>query len=210
MTAIISRRIELRNFSMFFSILQILFDAVLLFSVLFLFHFTAHQIQRKKEENDILKNLQVQEIKDQLQELLMTLKQLGKEVSDDIQEQVREAEIRTEQFKKIIAKLQRDIKKTILLSEEVNEEKIRLEEKINIIQTAKKKLAKASSRQIASSSASPTDEKKNGVSPSMVGEIYRMADADMDLNEIAKKTQLTQGEIQLILNLRGNRFTTPN
>jgi len=44
----------------------------------------------------------------------------------------------------------------------------------------------------------------------MVGEIYRMADADMDLNEIAKKTQLTQGEIQLILNLRGNRFTTPN
>ena len=85
-----------------------------------------------------------------------------------------------------------------------------MEEKINIIQTAKKKLAKASSRHMASSSASPTDEKKIGVSPAMVGEIYRMADADMDLNEIAKKTQLTQGEIQLILNLRGNRFTTPN
>ena len=195
---------------MFFSILQILFDAVLLFSVLFLFHFTAHQIQKKKEENDLLKNFQVQEIKDQLQELLMTLKQLGKEVSDDIQEQVKEAEVQTEQFKKVAAKLQRDLRKTVLLAEEVNREKTRLEEKLSVMRTAKKKSAKFPARPGDRPSRPAGEEKTFGVPSSVVSEIYRLADDEMDLNEIARQTQLTQGEIQLILNLRGNRFSTPN
>jgi septal ring factor EnvC (AmiA/AmiB activator) len=121
-----------------FPILQILFDAVLLFGILFLFHFSVHQSRKKKEEADILKNMQVQEIKENLQELLMTLKQLGKEVSDNIQEQVKEAEEKTDYFKKIIQKLQKDLNKTALLAEEITGEKKHLEEKIKVIQTAKK------------------------------------------------------------------------
>jgi hypothetical protein len=30
------------------------------------------------------------------------------------------------------------------------------------------------------------------------------------MNEIVRRTKLTRAEVQLILNLRGNRFTTPN
>ena len=40
-----------------FLALQILFDSVLLFGVLFLFHFSVNQQQKKKEEFDIVKNI---------------------------------------------------------------------------------------------------------------------------------------------------------
>jgi hypothetical protein len=49
-----------------------------------------------------------------------------------------------------------------------------------------------------------------GFPSSAVKEIYRLADSHMDVGEIARQTQLTRGEVQLILNLRSNRFTTPN
>ncbi len=122
----------------FFLILQVLFDAVLLFGVLFLFHYSVNHSRKKKEELDIIKNIQVQEIKENLQELLLTLKQLGKEVSDNIQEQVREAEDKTESFKKLIQRLQKDLNKTMVLAEEVGSEKNRLEEKAKIIRASRK------------------------------------------------------------------------
>src|SRR5579872_1103166 len=126
----------------FFLILQVLFDAVLLFGVMFLFHYSVNHSRKKKEESDILKNIQVQEIKENLQELLLTLKQLGKEVSDNIQEQVRDAEDKTETFKKLIQKLQKDLNKTLILAEEVGNEKNRLEEKAKIIRASRKTIPK--------------------------------------------------------------------
>jgi hypothetical protein len=214
----------------FYLILQILFDAVLLFGILFLFHYSVHHSQKKKEESDVLKNIQVQEIKENLQELLLTLKQLGKEVSDNIQEQVREAEEKTEVFKKAIQKLQKDLNKTLLLAEEVGDEKSRLEDKIKIIKSAKNVMPKILRKD--SFLTSPNDEtfaKETpvkslktvkdkrfneggavGFSSGLVREVYRMADCEMDVNEIVQKTQLSRAEVQLILNLRDNRFTTPN
>jgi hypothetical protein len=192
---------------MFFLILQTIFDAVLLTAIVFIFHFTNHQAQKKKEEADLLKSLQVQEIKDQLQELLLTLKQLGKEVSDDIQNQVLEAELKTEQIKKITVKLQKDLRKTLLLAEEANAEKKRLEEKVEIIRmTPKKKSDLTPSR----SGSEKGLENLPLQDSDLVRRVYELADARVDVDSISKKTQLTQGEIQLILNLRGNRFSTPN
>jgi hypothetical protein len=191
---------------MFFLIIQTLFDAVLIAALVFIFHFTNHQMQRKKEEADLLKALQVQEIKDQLQELLLTLKQLGKEVSDDIQAQVLEAEMKTEAIKKSTFKIQRDLKKTLALAEEVNAEKKRLEEKVEVIRMKPKKRPedKGAGRMEANL------ENLSVKDSDLITRIYKLADADVDVDSISKETQLTQGEIQLILNLRGNRFSTPN
>jgi hypothetical protein len=219
----------------FFLILQVLFDAVLLFGVLFLFHYSVNHSRKKKEESDILNNYQVQEIKENLQELLLTLKQLGKEVSDNIQEQVAEAEVKAETFKKLILILQKDLNKTMALAEEVKSEKNRLEEKAKIIRTSKKESTKVlpliedSFLKLApNTSAGPNNidggkilnaKKKRrlrgfgptvGFSSGLVREIYRLADMDMDVNDIVQKTQLSRAEVQLVLNLRDNRFTTPN
>lgn len=188
-------------------IIQTLFDAVLLAAIVFIFHFTTHQMQKKKEEADLLKSLQVQEIRDQLQELLMTLKQLGKEVSDDIQAQVLEAELKTEQIKKITVKLQRDLKKTLVLAEEVNAEKNRLEEKASILQVKPIQRMPESPKAEGPGSRLEKLPLRDG---DLVRQVYQLADAELDVDAISKKTKLTQGEIQLILNLRGNRFSTPN
>jgi DNA repair exonuclease SbcCD ATPase subunit len=216
-----------------FLILQILFDAVILFGVLFLFHFSVNQSQKKREEFDILKNVQVQEMKENLQELLMTLKQLGKEVSDNIQDQVREAEEKIELFKKNIAKLQKDLNKITELAEEVNSERNRLEEKTKVLEIAKKNIPKIFSgfekpRLVSSDELSnkvsktlKVKEVKRsegfnnrkgavGFSSEMVQEVYRLVDVEMSLNEIVRRTKLSRAEVQLIVNLRGNRFTTPN
>jgi hypothetical protein len=195
---------------MFFLILQTLFDAVLLAAIGFIFHFTNHEMNKKKEEADLLKALQVQEIKDQLQELLMTLKQLGKEVSDDIQAQVMEAELKTDLIRKSTVKIQRDLKKTLALAEEVNVEKKRLEEKAEIIRMKSK--SEPRTAPIAKSSESLEGNLGNlSLNDSdLIRQIYKLADAEVDVDSISKKTNLTQGEIQLILNLRGNRFSTPN
>ena len=217
-----------------FSILQMFFDAVFLFWVLFLFHYTVHHSEKKKEESEILKNVQVQEMKENLQELLLTLKQLGKEVSDNIQEQVKEAEEKTELFKKILQKLQKDLSKTVRLAEEVGAEKNRLEEKFSVIQTAKSKASPALNpaedhplKSMEKMSLDFKDGSENGTklgrvpkrsgrvgavgfSSSLVREVYRLVDSEMDINEIIRRTKLSRAEVQLILNLRDNRFTTPN
>jgi hypothetical protein len=217
-----------------FVILQVLFDAVLLFGILFLFHFSVNQSQKKREEWDVLKNIQVQEIKENLQELLLTLKQLGKEVSDNIQEQVREAEDKTEVFEKVLVKLKRDLSKSLLLAEELNAEKKRLEDKARVVKTAKNSAIKNSSTVVGNDIdgsknkkeilfkqvIEKTETEKNrklyprqnvmGFSSDLVREVYRLADEDVDFNEIVQKTKLSRAEVQLILNLRGNRFTTPN
>jgi len=210
-----------------FFVLQILFDAVLLFGILFLFHFSVHQSQKKKEEWDILKNAEAQEIKENLQELLMTLKQLGKEVSDNIQEQVRIAEEKTEIFKKVTVKLQRDLQKVSKLAEEVNSEKFHLEEKLKVIETAKKNVLakhmdlpqKMSEQQEEKARESRETAKRIGFgkaksglgfSSGTVQEVYRLSDQKMEMGEIVQRTKLSRAEIQLILNLRGNGFMTPN
>lgn len=218
----------------FFFILQVLFDAILLFGILFLFHYSVHHSQKKKEESDILKNLQVQEMKEHLQELLLTLKQLGKEVSDNIQEQVKEAEDKSEAFKKTVQKLQKDLNKAIALAQELEIEKDRLEHKLGVIQSAKKpsKVNSVETKELFLKETPPDlefpvvsagkgykNEKKLksvpgrsavGFSSGLVKEVYRLADSELELNEIVQKTQLSRAEIQLILNLRDNRFTTPN
>jgi hypothetical protein len=218
----------------FFFILQVLFDAILLFGILFLFHYSVHQSQRKSEESDILKNVQVQEMKENLQELLLTLKQLGKEVSDNIQEQVKEAEEKSDAFKKTLVKLQKDLSKALRLAHELDIEKERLEHKLNVIQSAKKTTQNPSSEnkklflRETSSDLDSTNipetgsfkiEKRSrnipgrsavGFSSGLVKEVYRLADSNLGLNEIVQKTQLSRAEVQLIINLRDNRFTTPN
>src|SRR5271154_5849733 len=102
-----------------FLILQILFDSVLLFGVLFLFHFSVNQQQKKKEEFDIVKNIQVQEMKENLEKLLLTMKQLGKDVSDDIQKKIGESEEKAEAFKKNLKKLESQLSMTMELADEV-------------------------------------------------------------------------------------------
>ncbi len=218
----------------FFLILQIIFDVVLLFGILFLFHFSVHQTDKKKEDSDILKDVQVQEIRDNLQELLMTLKQLGKEVSDNIQEQVKEAETKTESFKKTISKFQKDLTKVNKISDELNQERLRLEEKTNVIEAAKMKDSRVVSQARDSSAISDMGLKKSatkinggqqkpsmdielnggaknmGVSSDLVREVYRLADLRKETNEIIQRTKLSRAEVQLILNLRVNRFATPN
>jgi hypothetical protein len=195
---------------MFFLIIQTLFDAVLLAAIVFIFHFTNHQMQKKKEEADLLKALQVQEIKDQLQELLLTLKQLGKEVSDDIQAQVSEAELKTDLIKKSTVKIQRDLKKTLALAEEVNAEKKRLEEKVGIMRMKSKKPAGSVPEAKGPERVEGNLQNLSVKDSDLIRQIYKLADAEVDVDSISKKTNLTQGEIQLILNLRGNRFSTPN
>ena len=215
----------------FFLILQFIFDAVLFFGLLFLFHFTVHQSQGTKDESELLKNAQAQEMKENLQELLVTLKQLGKEVSENIQEQVREAEEKTETLKKIVQKLQRDLGRVTALAEEVTGEKNHLEEKNKIIQISKQSRPKvlppmesigfprmAAMEDKENESQAPPSQKRPpkpvrkamGVSSEAVKEVYRLADQSLGLNEIVQSTKLSRAEVQLILNLRGNRFSTPN
>jgi hypothetical protein len=214
----------------FFMILQILFDAVLLFGILFLFHFSVNQTQKKREEIDLIKDVQVQEMKENLQELLMTLKQLGKEVSDNIQEQVRDAEEKTETFKREIQKLQKDLDKIKALGEEVDAEKNLLETKAKVIQSAKKNISKwlppvEKNDSISGIERIEEDQKSSafepqsfineseeaiGYSSEIIKKVYRLADTEMGMNEIIRRTKLNRAEVQLILNLRGNRFSTPN
>jgi len=204
-----------------FLILQILFDSVLLFGVLFLFHFSVNQQQKKKEEFDIVKNIQVQEMKENLEKLLLTMKQLGKDVSDDIQKKISESEEKAEIFKQNLKKLEGQLSMTMDLAEEVNAERGRLENKIRLIRsTASKKEKLPSDEKVTNRSISRAEKKKKSLTPragysvgfssGIVKQVYKMIDSDSDINEISKVTKLSKAEIQLILNLRENRFTAPN
>ncbi|HVZ81924.1 MAG TPA: hypothetical protein VHE12_14140 [bacterium] len=212
-----------------FSVLQIVFDAVLLFGLLFVFHYSVNQSQKKGEEAQIVKDLQVDEIRGNLQELLMTLKQLGKEVSENLQEQVRDAEAKTEKLKKMVTKLDKDLEKVLRLSEAVDQERDHLQEKEALLKASKKsKGSPRTTREVEDLAVRSLPNPRNqtvdasetvldgfsvgggSFSPKVLKEVYRLADTKSDLSDIAHKTKLSRAEVQLILNLRGNRFSTPN
>ncbi len=205
----------------FFLILQILFDAVLLFGILFLFHYSANQQQKKKEEFDIVKNIQVQEVKENLENLLSTIKKLGKEVSDDIQSKINESEEKAEVFKQNLKKLESQLNITMELAEEVNSERSRLENKVKLIRSSVNPKEKLPSDEKGSHAPVSRPEKKKkaqmpragysvGFSSAVIKQVYKMTDSDLDISDISKATKLSKAEIQLILNLRENRFTAPN
>jgi hypothetical protein len=205
----------------FFLILQILFDAVLLFSILFLFHFSVNQQQKKSEEFDIVKNIQVQEMRENLEKLLSAMKQLGNDVSEDIQNKINESEKKTEIFKRSLDKLESQLNGALELAEEVNTERGRPVNKIKFIRTiASQKEKLPSNGKIADKSISRVEKKKKalmpktgysiGFSSGIVKQVYKMIDENMDISEVAKATRLTRAEINLILNLRENRFTASN
>jgi ElaB/YqjD/DUF883 family membrane-anchored ribosome-binding protein len=210
------------------SVLQIVFDAVLLFGVLFVFHYSVNQAQKRNEDAQIVKDLRVDEIRENLQELLSTLKQLGKEVSDNLQEKVREAEAKTEKLKKMVVKIDKDLAKVTQLSEVVDYEREHLMKKEALLRASREKrpstpdvrgIEELALRSLPAASSSPSEVTGDGVegfassgsfSPKVLREVYRLADKNSDLTDIAHKTQLSKAEVQLILNLRGNRFSTPN
>ncbi len=207
-----------------FAALQLIFDAVLLFAILFLFHYTVSRAQRKREDEDLLKSLEVEEIKQDLQELLMTLKQVGAEVSEDIQDKVKEAEAKTKRLRELLKTAEEDLAHVSRLSEDVSSEKNHLDEKWSLMRAAQPHPEPTEDEDFSGDSedrdsmelprAEARQKEKSGkslaFSSDAVKEIYRLADDEMDLGEIVRRTKLTRGEVQLILNLRGNRFTTPN
>ena len=205
-----------------FVALQLVFDGVLLFAILFLFHYTVSRAQKKKDDESLLKSLEVEEIKQDLQELLVTLKQVGSEASEGIQQKVREAEAKTKRLRELVRKVDADLDRISRLSQDVTGEKDRLDEKWSLMQ-AGNHVTRSSGRESKSSEApagaAPRSVEPSGTAPAgqtlafssdAVREIYRLADSSVEIGEIARRTKLTRGEVQLILNLRGNRFTTPN
>ncbi len=202
------------------NVLQILFDAVFLFGILFLFNFSISQTRKRNDDLDLLKTAHNQETKEQLQELLLTLKQLGNEVSENVQKEVRIAEEKTDEMQRLMRKVQREIERTSQSSHILKAEKNRLGErtyaevpKLNKSSTFKNKSLKNKKENLGSPGGEPSKINKTsmlGLSSKIVQEVYRLADAENDSKMICEKTQLSLAEIQLILNLRGNRFTTPN
>jgi hypothetical protein len=217
-----------------FAVFQVLFDAVLVFAMFFLVHYLVHRVQRKKEDSDLLQTAQAQEIRENLQELLTTLKQLGKEISEDIQEQVSLAEQKTGKFKGLLLRAERDLSRAAALAEKAQREREYLEEKTGkppVLQSLARKPApepapekpqadpeprlymKDAEEAPKKTKGKPEPQEKGraiGVSSELVKEIYRLADESHGLNEIVQKTKLTAAEVKLILNLRGNRYTTHN
>jgi predicted nuclease with TOPRIM domain len=201
-----------------FVALQLVFDGILLFAVLFLFHYTVNRAQRRKDDENLLESLEVEEIKQDLQELLMTLKQVGSEASEGIQQKVREAEAKTKRLRELLRKVDADLDRISRLSQNVEGEKDRLDEKWRLMKAGQTQPSQPrtepTSLEGAESDPGPMKTSTPGqafaFSSDAVKEIYRLADASMEISEIARRTKLTRGEVQLILNLRGNRYTTPN
>ncbi len=202
-----------------FIITQVLFDTVLLFSILFLFHYSTSLISRKKEDIDLINDIQIQEMKNNLQELLLIMKEVGKKVTDEVRAQVESADKKKEELEinihnmKIlhskINKSTNDLKcllpdNTAMFKGSNNTDngiKKNTRGTNEIINVPKKGFKKPQFIQ---------GEEMVSFSSSIVKEIYRLVDDDYELNEIAKITKLSLAEIQLILNLRGRNFTTPN
>jgi|GEM_PF-5169814 hypothetical protein len=202
-----------------FLILQILFDAVLLFGILFLFHFSVNLQQRKKEEFDIVKNIQVQEMKENLEKLLSTMKQLGEDVSADIQKKIAEFEGKTEVFNDDIKTFERKINLKFELSKKETIEKADLKTKIAALST-NENLKLISKKKVLDKRISGFEKKQKkiiakpnystGFSSGIIKQVYKMVDSNSGISEVVKATKLTKAEISLILNLRENRFTAPN
>lgn len=204
-----------------FFVLQILFDAVLLFGVLFLFHFSSDQQQKRKEEVDIVKNIQVQETKENLEKLLLTMKQLGKDVSEEIQNKIIESEEKAAIFQQNIKKLENELSVALELAQEIGFERHRLENKVKVIKSVPDMKEKLPSDEKTESRSTKVAKRKKvvnskpspyavGFSSNIVKQVYKMADGNSDVLEIAKTTKLSKAEVHLILNLRENRFTAPN
>jgi hypothetical protein len=204
-----------------FLILQILFDAVLLFGILFLFHFSVNQQQRKKEEFDIVKNIQVQEMKENLEKLLSTMKQLGEDVSDDIQKKINEFEGKTESFNDDIETLERKINLKFELSKKEPNEKAGRKTKIKIAAVPiNENMKLVSKKKDVDKDVSGFGKKKKriitkpnyptGFSSGIIKQVYKMVDGNSGISEVVQATKLTKAEISLILNLRENRFTASN
>lgn len=198
-----------------FVVLQLIFDGILLFAILFLFHYAQGRAQRKKDDESLLKSLEVEEIKQDLQELLVTLKQVGSEASEGIQQKVREAEAKTKRLRELLKKTDSDLERIERLSRELEGEKQSLDERRRFLQAGSSRPATGRISDEAPKEPkemNPADASRAPLafSTESVREIYRMADASVDISEIARKMKLTRGEIQLILNLRSDRFSTPN
>ena len=204
-----------------FLMLQIIFDAILLFGILFLFHFSVNEQQKKKDEFDIVKNIQVQEMKENLEKLLSTMKQLGKDVSNEIQNKIDESEEKIKVINQDIKKFENQFKVTLDLSEKVGAEKDKLKNKIKVIRAETSRTNEGfSDDKGAGKTVSPIrNEAKNliprtsyaiGFSSGIIKQVYKMIDSNRDINEVVKVTKLTKAEVNLILNLRENRFTASN
>jgi hypothetical protein len=200
-----------------FLILQIIFDAVLLFGILFLFHFSINEQQKKKEEFDIVKNIQVQEVKENLEKLLSTMKQLGKDVSNDIQDKIDESEKKIKIFNQNVINFENKLKTTLQPTEGVGVEKNEIEN-IRIVTNKKSEIPSDDRRVEKTESPTAKTAKKSipitgysiGFSSGIIKQVYKMIDSNRDINEVVKATKLTKAEVSLILNLRENRFTAPN
>lgn len=204
-----------------FLILQIIFDAVLLFGILFLFHFSVNEQQKKKEDFDIVKDIQVQEMKENLEKLLSEMKQLGKDVSGDIQNKIDESEEKIKVFNQNIKNFENRFKAVSNFSEKVATEKGKLKNKIKVIRTVQSRRDEVSSdnKGIDENASSVGKETKSlipqtgysiGFSSGIIKQVYKMIDSHRDIGEVVKATKLTKAEVNLILNLRENRFTAPN
>ena len=203
----------------FFLILQILFDAVLLFGILFLFHFSVNQQQKKKEEFDIVKNIQVQEMKENLEKLLSAMKQLGKDVSDDIQKKITESEVKTKAFDESVKKIEKQLNFKNSLSQEMCGIEDEPGNRIINSKISRKAELFLDEKEIDKSTFEIKKKKTNlvskdgysvGFSSAVIKQVYKMVDSNKEISEVVKTTKLTRAEVSLILNLRENRFTAPN
>ncbi len=195
-----------------FLILQILFDAVLLFGVFFLFHFSVNQNLKKKEEIDIVKNIQVQEVKENLEKLLSSAKQSGKDALEEIQEKINDFERKVEAFSGDFRKLEKKSSLKSTLAKESNSVDDEMDIKIIDLPKGEKHALFENNRPRIKKNRKNVQENDYsiGFSSTVIKQVYKMIDDNKEIAEVIKATKLTKAEISLILNLRENRFTTPN
>lgn len=210
-----------------FLILQLLFDAVLIAGLLFAFNLLWQKVQNRQEDDEVLRNVELQELQEGLQELLKTVRQVGGEVSGRLQDKVREAEDSIVKLETILDELRPELEDLRGLSREVAEEREQLQARRSVVGSARLGKSRPHPQRVETVHESQAEfgedveleenpgetlisSKTVGFSSSAVKEIYRLADSHLEVGEIARQTHLTRGEVQLILNLRSSRFTTPN
>jgi FtsZ-binding cell division protein ZapB len=204
-----------------FVILQILFDAALVVAMLFGFNFVWQKVQQRREDEEVIRNVELQELRAGLEELLVTVRQVGGEVSERLQDKVKDAEASINRLDSILEELRPELGELQELSREVASEKEHLESKRVSLKSSRRSAVPlpvlkedlpldVEEDEDDGAEASLISSTAVGFPSSAVKEIYRLADNRMDVGAIARQTHLTRGEVQLILNLRSNRFTTPN
>jgi FtsZ-binding cell division protein ZapB len=204
-----------------FLVFQLIFDIALITGVLFIFNMLWQKMQHRRDDDEVLRNVELQELKAGLQELLLTVRQVGADVSGKLHDKAQEAEATIGRIEELLEELRPELEDLRDLSREVAEEREHLEAKnrsLRSIRRATEPLPVDEPMKDEEEAGTPVDITEEelisstavGFSSTAVKEIYRLADTQMDVGEIARQTQLTRGEVQLILNLRSNRFTTPN